>query len=96
MRLGKAKLHGRSTRLFRPSERWQKKWLTYISEVFAVPKDLESATYVTLFARIGNTTKKLNTHNNGYKKKKKEGDYLVMSNTNVQTLLNFRLSFLEL
>lgn len=37
--------------------------------------------------------RKLNTRNTGYKK---ERHYIVMSNTNVQTLLNFRLTFLEL
>jgi hypothetical protein len=46
MSLGKAKLHGRSVRLFRSSERWQKKWLTYIFALFAVPRDLESAARV--------------------------------------------------
>jgi hypothetical protein len=39
-----------------PSQRWQKKWLTYIFALFAVTRDLESATHVSLFVRIRNTT----------------------------------------
>jgi len=49
MSLGKAKL-------FRPNERRQNKWLTYIFALFAVTRDLESATHVSLVVRIRNTT----------------------------------------
>jgi len=64
MRLGKAKLQGRSARLFRPSERWQKKWLAYIFALFAVPRDLESATRANGREDM-EYYRKLNTRNTG-------------------------------